>query len=192
MAPVDSAADTPAPPPPEELVLAGEFPGATRDQWAALVDGVLRKSGRIGADAERGAGVDKLVRRTPEGIPVAPLYTQADVADLPPVGVPGRPPYVRGGTTDGPAPDGWDVRQRHEGPDVHGIRDAVLADLDNGITSVWLATGDGSELAAALDGVLLDLAPVALDTGGADTGAAAAYLDLAGGPPRPPAPPRPP
>jgi len=29
--------------------------------------------------------------------------------------------------------------------------------------------------------VLLDLAPVALDTGGADTGAAAAYLDLAGG-----------
>ena len=29
--------------------------------------------------------------------------------------------------------------------------------------------------------MLLDLAPVALDTGGADTGAAAAYLDLAGG-----------
>jgi methylmalonyl-CoA mutase len=158
-------------------VLAGEFPSATRDQWAALVDGVLRKSGRIGADAELGAGVDKLVRRTPEGIPVAPLYTQADVADLPPVGVPGRPPYVRGGTTDGPAPDGWDVRQRHEGPDVH---DAVLADLENGVTSIWLATGDGAELATTLDGVLLDLAPVALDTGGADTGAAAAYLDLAG------------
>ena len=178
MAPVDTAADTPAPPPPEELVLAGEFPGATRDQWAALVDGVLRKSGRIGADAEPGAGVDKLVRRTPEGIPVAPLYTQADVADLPPVGVPGRPPYVRGGTTDGPAPDGWDVRQRHEGPDV---REAILADLENGVTSVWLATGDGAELASVLEGVLLDLAPVALDTGGADTGAAAAYLDLAGG-----------
>ena len=178
MAPVDTAADTPAPPPPEELVLAGEFPGATRDQWAALVDGVLRKSGRIGADAELGAGVDKLVRRTPEGIPVAPLYTHADVADLPPVGVPGRPPYVRGGTTDGPAPEGWDVRQRHEGPDV---REAILADLENGVTSVWLATGDGAELASVLEGVLLDLAPVALDTGGADTGAAAAYLDLAGG-----------
>ena len=178
MAPVDTAADTPAPPPPEELVLAGEFPGATRDQWAALVDGVLRKSGRIGADVELGAGVDKLVRRTPEGIPVAPLYTQADVADLPPVGVPGRPPYVRGGTTDGPAPDGWDVRQRHEVPDV---REAILADLENGVTSVWLATGDGAELASVLEGVLLDLAPVALDTGGADTGAAAAYLDLAGG-----------
>ena len=181
MAPVDTAADTPAPPPPEELVLAGEFPGATHDQWAALVDGVLRKSGRIGADAELGAGVDKLVRRTPEGIPVAPLYTQADVVNLPPVGVPGRPPYVRGGTTDGPAPDGWDVRQRHEGPDVRSIRDAVLADLENGVSSIWLATGDGAELASVLEGVLLDLAPVALDTGGADTGAAAAYLDLAAG-----------
>src|SRR5690349_16703849 len=183
MAPVDTAADTPAPPPPDELVLAGEFPNATRDQWAALVDGVLRKSGRIGADAELGAGVEKLVRRTPEGIPVAPLYTRADVADLPPVGVPGRPPYVRGGTADGPVPDGWDVRQRHEGPDAHGVREAVLADLENGVTSIWVAAGPeigAAELPSALDGVLLDLAVVALDTGGADTGAAAAYLDVAG------------
>src|SRR3954470_7107082 len=163
MVPVDSAADTPAPPPPDELVLAGEFPVATREQWTALVDGVLRKSGRIGADAEAGAGVGKLVRRTPEGIPVAPLYTAADVADLPPVGVPGRPPFVRGATVDGPAPDGWDVRQRHEGPDAH---EAVLADLENGVSSIWLAAGDGSTLPAVLDGVLLDLAPVALDTGG--------------------------
>ena len=109
-------ADTPPPAPPDELVLAGEFPAATREQWIALVDGVLRKSGRIGADAEAGAGVDKLVRRTPEGIPVAPLYTAADVADLPPVGVPGKPPFVRGATTEGPVPDGWDIRQRHDEP----------------------------------------------------------------------------
>src|SRR4051812_39328597 len=109
-------ADTPAPVPPDELVLAGEFPAATREQWSALVDGVLRKSGRIGADAAPGAGVAKLVRRTPEGIPVPPLYTAADVADLPATGVPGRPPFVRGATADGPVPDGWDVRQRHDDP----------------------------------------------------------------------------
>ena len=30
---------------------------------------------------------------------------------------PGRPPFVRGGTPTAPPPDGWDVRQRHEGPD---------------------------------------------------------------------------
>ncbi len=171
-------ADTPAPAPPDELVLAGEFPAATREQWTALVDAVLRKSGRIDPDAEAGAGVGKLVRRTPEGISVAPLYTAADVADLPPVGVPGRPPFVRGATADGPVPDGWDVRQRHEDIGTDHDHEAVLADLRNGVTSVWLATGDGSELAAVLDGVLLDLAPVALDTGGADTGAAAAYLAL--------------
>ena len=175
-------ADTPPPAPPDELVLAGEFPAATRERWAALVDGVLRKSGRVGADAAAGAGVEKLVRRTPEGIPVAPLYTAADVAGLPPVGVPGRPPFVRGATADGPVPDGWDVRQRHDDPDPRAAHDAVLADLENGVTSIWLATGHGAELATVLDGVLLDLAPVALDTGGADTGAAAAYLDLAADP----------
>ncbi len=171
--------DTPAPAPPDELVLAGEFPAATREQWAALVDGVLRKAGRIGVDADLGAGVAKLVRRTPEGIPVPPLYTAADVADLPPTGVPGRPPFVRGATADGPVPDGWDIRQRHEHPDPRSAHEAVVADLENGVTSIWLATGDGAELSTVLDGVLLDLAPVALDTGGADTGAAAAFLALA-------------
>ncbi|MBV9920971.1 MAG: methylmalonyl-CoA mutase subunit beta [Pseudonocardia sp.] len=178
-------ADTPPPAPPDELVLAGEFPAATREQWTALVDGVLRKSGRIGSDAEAGAGVERLVRRTPEGIPVAPLYTAADVADLPPVGVPGRPPFVRGATPDGPVPDGWDVRQRHgdggADPDPGAVHEAVLADLENGVTSIWLATGDGTELPTVLDGVLLDLAAIALDTGGADTGAAAAYLAHAAG-----------
>ncbi|HEY0813371.1 MAG TPA: methylmalonyl-CoA mutase family protein [Pseudonocardia sp.] len=172
-------ADTPAPAPPDELVLAGEFPAATHEQWAALVDAVLRKTGRIGADAEPGAGVAKLVRRTPEGIPVLPLYTAADVADLPAVGVPGRPPFVRGATADGPVPDGWDVRQRHDDPDPRSAHEAVLADLENGVTSVWLAAGDGAALPTVLDGVLLDLAPVALDTDGADTGAAAVLLGLA-------------
>ena len=65
--------DTPPPTPPDELVLAGEFPAATREQWGALVDEVLRRSGRLGADAAAGAGVAKLVRHTPDGIAVAPL-----------------------------------------------------------------------------------------------------------------------
>lgn len=172
-------ADTSAPAPPDELVLAGEFPAATREQWVALVDGVLRRAGRIDADAAPGAGVAKLGHTTADGIPVHPLCTAADAADLPPTGVPGRAPFVRGATADGPAPDGWDVRQRHDDPDPRRAHDTVLADLENGVTSIWLAAGDGSELPTVLDGVLLDLAPVALDTGGGDTGAAAAFLDLA-------------
>ena len=53
---------------PAELVLAGEFPAATRADWQALVDAVLRKS-----------GADSLpVNTTYDGITLAPLYTSAD------------------------------------------------------------------------------------------------------------------
>ncbi len=162
-----------APQAPETLVLAGEFPTATVEDWTTLVDAVLRKAGRIGADAEPGAGVAKLVRRSADGIDVGPLYTAADAPSAP-IGTPGRAPFVRGGTVNGPAPDGWDVRQRvPAGSDAA----AVLAELENGATSVWVTPA--SDLAAQLEGVHLDLAPVVLDAGGADTGAAAAFLDLA-------------
>lgn len=45
----------------------------------------------------------------------------------------------------------------------------MLADLENGVTSLWLVAGEGgipvSSLDRVLDGVLLDLAPVVLDAG---------------------------
>jgi len=173
-----------APEEPDELTLAAEFPAATREQWAGLVDAVLRKSRRITADAEPGAGVAKLVRTSPEGIGVLPLYTADDVADLPAAGVPGQRPFVRGSRAGGPVPDGWDVRQRHAEPDPDTAHAAVLADLENGVNSIWLAVGEGgttpAALATVLDGVYIDLAPVVLDSGGADVGAASAFLGLAG------------
>ncbi len=55
----------------------------------------------------------------------------------------------------------------------------MLADLENGVTALWLAVGEAalpvSGLARALDGVFLDLAPIALDAGD-ETGAAAREL----------------
>ncbi len=165
-----------------ELSLAADFPAATREQWAALVDGVVRKAGRIGADAEAGAGVEKLVWSTPDGIRVQPLYTAQDAPDAP-VGVPGRSPFVRGSRAGGAAPDGWDVRQRHAQRDPEAAHAAVLADLENGVTSIWLAVGDAgtavADLPAVLDGVLLDLAPVVLDGGSESEAAAEAFLALA-------------
>lgn len=149
-------------------MLAGEFPTATAAEWTALVDAVLRKTGRIAADAPPGAGVATLQRTTPDGIGVQPLYTAA--SDVP-AGVPGRPPFTRGAGATGPVPDGWDVRQRVAAPGD------VLPELESGASSVWIPAGH--QPAAFLDGVLLDLAPVVLDTGGADTGAAAAFLDHA-------------
>jgi methylmalonyl-CoA mutase len=170
--------------PPEELVLAGEFPAATRDDWRELVAGVLRKSRR----GELPDPVEEALRRTvATGVTVAPLYTAEDAGDLPTaVGVPGLAPFVRGARA-GTAPEagmpaGWDVRQRHAHPDPAVTNAAVLADLENGVSSLWLVLGEGAlpvdALPRALDGVLLDLAPVTVQGG---LPAAEAYLALVEG-----------
>jgi methylmalonyl-CoA mutase len=182
------ALDAQAPPEPEELALAAGFPTPERADWLALVDQVVRKARLIPADAPPGSGVEALTWRTLDGIPVRPLYTAGDAPDPDAAGVPGAAPYVRGGRPDGAAPDGWDVRQRHADPDPAAARAAVLADLENGVSSVWLRVGEGgtalTDMPAALDGVHLDLAPVVLDAS-ADTpdtelDAATAFLALAG------------
>jgi methylmalonyl-CoA mutase len=71
------------------------------------------------------------------------------------------------------------VRTRHDDPDAKALNRAALADLETGATSLWLVVGDGAlqveDLPTALDGVYLDLAPLALDAG-AETERAAAAL----------------
>jgi methylmalonyl-CoA mutase len=182
--PAPATADVPAPPaPPEELVLAGDFPAATRAQWRDLVAGVLRRSGR---DVAPEAVEDVLRHPVATGVTVGPLYTAEDAGDLPALaGLPGRPPFVRGsraGSGDPGVPARWDVRQRHADPDVARTTEAVLADLENGVSSLWLVLGEGAvpveALGRVLDGVLLDLAPVAVQGGVA---AAEAFLDLVEG-----------
>ena len=187
-APASLAAEEPTsvpaqPAPPEELVLAGDFPAATRAQWREAVAGVLRKAGRdVGPDAVE----DALRHPVATGVTVGPLYTAEDVGDLPALaGVPGLPPFVRGsraGGTDVDTPAGWDVRQRHADPDVARTTEAVLADLENGVSSLWLVLGEDAvpveALGRVLDGVYLDLAPVTVQGGVA---AAEAFLDLVAG-----------
>ncbi|RAG87247.1 methylmalonyl-CoA mutase [Streptacidiphilus pinicola] len=157
--------------PDDGLSLAADFPEADHAQWQRLVEGVLRKSGKdvSGAEAERA-----LATALDDGLVVSPLYTAPETAQE--LGYPGLAPYVRGAR---PAAGGWDVRQRHALPDPERANEAVLGDLENGVTSLWLAVGDSgipvSGLARALDGVYLDLAPVALDAG-AQTGEAAREL----------------
>ncbi|TFV53569.1 methylmalonyl-CoA mutase subunit beta [Blastococcus sp. TF02A-35] len=181
---------------PEDLALAGEFDAVTRDQWRELVAGVLRKAGRedLPEPVE-----DALRRPVAPGVTVAPLYTAEDAGDLPAgVGVPGLPPFVRGarpgggpagsaevtaaGGADGGASGGWDVRQRHAHPDVAVTKEAIAADLENGVTSLWLVLGEGAipvgSLGDVLSDVFLDLAPVSV-SGGAP--AAEAFLQLVEG-----------
>ncbi|MEU3615533.1 methylmalonyl-CoA mutase subunit beta [Streptomyces sp. NPDC006872] len=146
--------------PDDGLSLAAEFPDTTREQWQRLVEGVLRKSGK---EVSGAAAEDALSTVLEDGLGTRPLYTARETAPDP--GLPGFAPFVRGGRAEGNTVGGWDVRQRHAAADGG----AVLADLENGVTSLWLVVGgDGipvSSLGQVLDGVYLDLAPVVLDAG---------------------------
>ncbi|MEE6264671.1 methylmalonyl-CoA mutase family protein [Streptomyces diastatochromogenes] len=160
-----------------ELPLAAAFPAAEREQWQRLVEGVLRKSGA--SEATGAAAEDALATDLQDGIRVPPLYTAEDAP--PAAGLPGFAPFVRAARPEGTA-FGWDVRQRQVGTDPQRVNEALLADLENGGTSVWLTVGDGgvpvSGLADALRGVYLDLAPVVLDAGAQFPAAAAELLRL--------------
>ena len=73
---------------PDDLVLAAEFPAATRQQWQRLVAKV------IGVDGDVDSPERQLATVTGDGIEIEPLY----VADggRPVTGYPGQPPFVRG------------------------------------------------------------------------------------------------
>ncbi|MFE7547222.1 methylmalonyl-CoA mutase family protein [Streptomyces gardneri] len=156
--------------PDDGLSLAAEFPAATHDQWRRLVAGVLSRSGKDVPDTE---AEDTLSTALEDGLRARPLYTAADA--VPDPGLPGFAPFVRGGRAEGNTASGWDVRQRHVASDP----EAVLTDLENGVTSLWLAVGPTgvpvAELDRLLQGVYLDLAPVALEAG-PETSAAADEL----------------
>ncbi|MEU5659005.1 methylmalonyl-CoA mutase small subunit [Streptomyces sp. NPDC047737] len=161
--------------PADGLSLAAEFPDPSHDQWQSLVEGVLRRSGR---EVTGSAAEEALSTALGDGLTARPLYTSTDVSVDP--GLPGFAPFTRGSTAAGNTTDGWDVRQRHALTDPARLNEALLGDLENGVTSLWLVVGGPggvpvSGLARALEGVHLDLAPVVLDAG-ADAGPAAREL----------------
>ncbi|WP_370545493.1 methylmalonyl-CoA mutase subunit beta [Caulobacter sp. 17J80-11] len=156
--------------------LAQEFSPPTREQWMALVDKTLK-----------GAPFDKrLVARTYDGLTVQPLYTAEDGAPA----LAARPrPHA-----DPARP--WDLRTVVDHADPARANADLLKDLQNGAASVLVridptgvdgvAVGGQDELARVLSGVLLDLAPVALDAGLLGPQAANALAVLAKGAPEAP------
>jgi methylmalonyl-CoA mutase len=127
-------------PAPGELRLAGPEDDASRADWEEAAAAVLRKAGRLSGDDPD------------DGVWAALTCTTYDGVEIPPLGVPGPHGAVRPGR-NGP----WDVRTQNTGDNA-----AALHDLENGATSLWIDTDD---LAAALEGVLLDMAPVVLESG---------------------------
>ncbi|SDT18655.1 heterodimeric methylmalonyl-CoA mutase small subunit [Actinoplanes derwentensis] len=141
----------------------------------------LRRSGTAGDDAGPEQVAELLAAQTYDGLRIPALQT-AGSADLPPTGLPGRFPFVRGARAAGGLIGGWDVRQRHTDANHKEVREAALADLENGATSLWLRVGDGAlpleALPDALDGIHLDLAAVVLDSGDAFAAAGPAWFTL--------------
>lgn len=139
------------PTPPFEP-LAGAFATPTLEQWRALAEKTLK-----------GAPFERLVTTTYDGLTIQPLYTQAE-----PVAEARRAPAV-----DALRP--WDLRSVVDHADPARANEQALADLENGGASILLrldpsgadgvAATDRDALERALSGVLLDLAPVALDAG---------------------------
>lgn len=158
------------------LALSGGFPPPSPEDWEALA-----------LKALNGAPLERLVRKTRDGIARGPLFTRADIAGLP-ASWPGQAPFTRGLN---PARDPfvpWEMRQGADSADPKAANTAILDDLAGGVSAITLTldptgkTGIAvrtlAELETALDGVLLDLAPVHLDAGGHDIEAAGVLLDL--------------
>lgn len=146
-------------------------PAHTRADWEKLAAGVLRKSRRLAEDDPDDLVWSRLTRTTLDGVDVTPLGTPDLLDDVRTVGRPDRAGE-------------WDVRAWFADPDPKATAAEIQTDLDNGVTSVWLEVGPGGvavdDLAAALGGVLLDVAPVVLQA--ADPVAAAeAFATLARG-----------
>ena len=127
--------------------LADGFPAPDRAAWLALVEKTLK-----------GAPLSSLERRTAEGLAIQPLYEAG--ADAPAIAR---------------SHAGWDLRACVRPPDPAAANAEALADLAQGADSLLLAldpagangiaVASEDELARVLDGVLLDIAPVALGAG---------------------------
>jgi len=137
------------------ISLVADFPPAQRADWLALVEKTL-----AGADFDAA-----LTSRTADGLVVQPLYTADDATPS---------PALRHASVADPTRP-WDLRTRIDHPDPARANADALADLTGGAASVLVqldptgrqgvAVASQQDLARVLDGVLLDLAPVALDAG---------------------------
>ena len=132
--------------------LSGDFPPASLEKWRQLIDKALK-----GADFDT-----RLVARTADGIRIEPLFVAR------PVGA-GAPVASR--RTDGAR---WDILQLHAGADPDEANAAILEDLAGGATSITLQIGapgwgglpyHEADISRTLQGVLLDVCPVALKAG---------------------------
>ena len=130
--------------------LAVDFAPATADDWLSLVGKTLK-----------GAGVETLRSLTADGLTIEPLYTAADAKIAAKFH-----PAPRGGDR------AWDIRAVVAHPESGPANSQVLEHLNGGASSILLRVGSGGaalasaeDLGRVLDGVVLELATIAIDAG---------------------------
>jgi methylmalonyl-CoA mutase len=129
------------------LALASPEDAWSQADWEKAAAGVLRKSGRLAEDDPDAAVWGALTHTTYDGVEITPL---------------GTPDHVTHATSPRPQRSGaWDVRVR-----VGDEHRRLLEELERGATSLWVVTDDlePADLSTLLDGVLLDVAPVVLES----------------------------
>lgn len=124
-----------APAPSPEPLLA-EFPPIDYDTWKKKAETDLK-----------GAPFDKkLLTRLPEGITLQPLYTADDLADAPAAeSLPGFAPFARGSRAAMHNQLAWDIVQDYRGPDPAETNQAILHDLNQGVTGVSLVLDEPTQ-----------------------------------------------
>lgn len=104
-----------------------------------------------------GEAPESLASVDADGIPIGPLHVEGDALAVPPR-----------------AASGWDLRREHLDPE----REAILADLEGGASSLLLHVADPRALAELLDGVHLEMITIALEAGGRAPEVAEALIAL--------------
>ena len=149
-------------PEPAVLPLADGFAPATREAWLALVRKTLK-----GVDEEA------LTARTADGVPIEPLYTEATASPASPA----RPAF----SPDPQRP--WDLRAPVAHAEPARANAQALEELEGGAASLLVSAAPDA-LEQVLQGVVLELAPVALDAGWAGPEAARRLAEIAKGGPQ--------
>ena len=159
-----------------------------RERWRGAVAGVLSKSTRK-EPAELGDQPEQLLdAATYDGFAIRPLYTAFDELPEPPL--PGEWPYVRGGDALRDVKSGWKVAEAFPATPVPGVaakdvNSAVLDALSNGASALVLRIGQSGvapdQLAEALEGVHLSMAPLILEAGVDYAATSDVVLELAAG-----------
>ncbi|RMB61732.1 methylmalonyl-CoA mutase small subunit [Tessaracoccus antarcticus] len=163
-----------------EITLAADFTTPTQADWEKEVLKVLNRKRPEGKELTIEQAYKRLTSHTVDGITIKPLYTAEDGVDE--LGFPGIVPFTRGTTVRTGEMDAWHVAPLHETPDADATRRAILSDLEQGATSVWLRVDPDAialaDVPTVLTGVLLDLAPIHVSSRTDQLAAATAVLEV--------------